>query len=134
MFSPCSAGRAYNAAMNTSLLPTRRRLLLGLAAPALLAGRARADDGDHDHDRARRALEQGQVLPLRRVLDKLERELPGQVLKVEFERDDDRFVYKIRLLQPDGRIAGVKVDAADGRVLAIRRREHGKDSDAHPRR
>jgi uncharacterized membrane protein YkoI len=124
--------------MNTPTLPTRRRLLLGLATPALFVGAAHADDDghdhSHDHERARRALEQGQVLPLRAVLDKLERELPGQVLKVEFERDDGRFVYKVRLLQPDGRIAGVKVDAADGRVLGIRRREHGKDSDAHPRR
>ncbi|ODU11305.1 MAG: peptidase [Rubrivivax sp. SCN 71-131] len=116
------------------ILPLRRSLLAGLAAAALGAGRvARADD-DHDHDLARRALEQGQVLPLRSVLDKLERELPGQVLKVEFERDDGRFVYKIRLLQPDGRLAGVKVDATDGRVLSIKRREHGKDGDAHPRR
>ena len=73
-------------------------------------------------------------VPLGSVLDKLEREMPGQVLKVEFERDDGRFVYKIRLLQPDGRMAGVKVDASDGRVLGIKRREHGKEGDAHPRR
>lgn len=117
--------------------PLRRLVLLGAAAGVLGAGSAvRADDDRHDHDLARRALEQGQVLPLRTVLDKVEREYKGQALKVEFERDDDgRFVYKIRLLQPDGRIAKLKVDAVDGRVLGVKRREaEGNHTDAHPRR
>ncbi|OYW19489.1 MAG: hypothetical protein B7Z54_03745 [Sphingobacteriales bacterium 12-47-4] len=48
---------------------------------------------------ARQALERGQVLPLRTVLEKVEREYQGQVLKVEFEHDDGRFIYEIRLLQ-----------------------------------
>ena len=64
---------------------------------------------------------------------KLAHEAPGQVLKVEFEREDGRFIYEIRLLQNDGRVAKLKVDAVDGRVLSIKRREAGKDTDAHPR-
>lgn len=82
-------------------------------------------DGRHhgDHDLAHRALEQGQVLPLRAVLDKLEREYQGQVLKVEFEHDDGRFLYKLRLLQKDGRVVMLEVDAVDGAVLRVKRRE-----------
>lgn len=89
------------------------------------AGRDWRRDGHHhgDHDLAHRALEQGQVLPLRTVLDKLEREYRGQVLKVEFEHDDGRFVYKLRLLQKDGRVVMLKVDAVDGAVLAVKRWE-----------
>lgn len=120
--------------------PARRLALAGLALAALgalgVGGTAFADD-EHDHELARRALEQGKVLPLRTVLDKVEREVQGQALKVEFERDDDgRFVYKIRLLQPDGRVVKLKVDAVDGRVLGIKRRDQpgSKDQDAHPRR
>lgn len=94
---------------------------------------ARADDA-RDHELARQALEQGQVLPLRSVLDRLEREVPGQVLKVEFEREDGRFIYEIRLLQDDGRMAKLKVDAVDGRVLAIKRRDAVGGAGAHPRR
>ncbi|HNT39682.1 MAG TPA: PepSY domain-containing protein [Rubrivivax sp.] len=123
--------------MKTGPLLRGRRAVLGLAALALGVGGVTLADGhdhEHDHDLARRALEQGQVLPLRSVLDKLERELPGQVLKVEFEREDGRFVYKIRLLQPDGRLAKLEVDAVDGRVLRVKRRERGKEGDAHPRR
>ena len=72
--------------------------------------------------RHRQALEQGQVLPLRTVLDRVEREYQGQALKVEFEQDDGRFIYEIRLLQRDGRLVKLKVDAVDGRVLKIKRK------------
>lgn len=100
----------------------RRLVWLGLTACALLAaGPLRADE--RDHELARRALEQHQVLPLRTVLEKVEREHQGQVLKIEFEHEDGRFVYKIRLLQADGRIAKLKVDAVDGRVLGIKRKD-----------
>ncbi|MBS0593214.1 MAG: PepSY domain-containing protein [Proteobacteria bacterium] len=103
-------------------LHLRRLVVAGLVACALGAGGAlHADEGDHEL--ARQALEQGKVLPLRTVLDKVEREYQGQALKVEFERDDGRFVYKIRLLQADGRVAKLKVDAVDGRVLGIKRRD-----------
>jgi uncharacterized membrane protein YkoI len=95
----------------------------------------RADGDDRGaHELARQALEQGRVLPLRAVLEKIERDYQGQALKVEFERDDGRFIYEIRLLQSDGRMAKLKVDAVDGRVLEVKRKEERKDKDAHPRR
>lgn len=95
--------------------------LLALVLGTLGAGGAlHADEGDHEL--AREALQQGQVIPLRQVLDKVEREYQGQVLKIEFERDDGRYVYEIRLLQKDGRMAKLKVDAVDGRVLKIKRK------------
>ena len=105
-------------------------LLAVLCLPALRPARA----GDSDHELARQALQQGQVLPLRTVIDRVEQQYRGQVIKVEFEREDGRFIYEIRLLQNDGRMAKLKVDAVDGRVLSIKRREAGKDTDAHPRR
>ncbi|MEZ5606292.1 MAG: PepSY domain-containing protein [Burkholderiaceae bacterium] len=98
---------------------------------ALGAGGAAVAHGDHDL--ARQALESGQVLPLATVLGKLAHEAPGQVLKVEFEREDGRFIYEIRLLQNDGRVAKLKVDAVDGRVLAIKRKDTEKDRDANSR-
>ena len=114
-----------------------RRLILSCVALCLLGASPmlRADDHEHgSHELARQALEQGKVLPLRTVLEKIERDYEGQALKVEFEQDDGRFLYKIRLLQSDGRMVKLKVDAVDGRVLETKRKEHGKDKDAHPRR
>ena len=117
-------------------LPLRRWLLSGLALCMLGAfPLLRADERNHgDHAMALQALEQGRVLPLRTVLEKVERDYQGQALKVEFEQDDGRFIYEIRLLQSDGRMVKLKVDAVDGRVLDIRRKERGGDRDAHPRR
>ena len=99
----------------------RHLTLLGVLACALVVPGWAHEHGDHD--RARQALEQGKVLPLRTVLDKIERDYQGQVLKIEFEQDDGRFIYEIRLLQRDGRMAKLEVDAVDGRVLKIKRKE-----------
>ena len=117
--------------------PPLRRLILSCVALCLLGASPllRADDDDHGaHELARQALEQGRVLPLRAVLEKIERDYQGQALKVEFEQDDGRFLYKIRLLQSDGRMVKLKVNAVDGKVLEIKRKEQEKDRNAHPRR
>ncbi len=117
-------------------LSLRRWVLSGLALCMLGAfPLLHADERNHgDHAMALQALEQGRVLPLRTVLEKIERDYQGQALKVEFEQDDGRFIYEIRLLQSDGRMVKLKVDAVDGKVLETKRKEPGKDRDAHPRR
>lgn len=115
-------------------LPLRRLALSGLALLVLGASPLlRAEEHD-SHELAREALEQGRVLPLRAVLKKIERDYQGQVLKVEFEQEYDRYLYEIRLLQSDGRVVKLKINAVDGRVLESKRKEHEKDKDAHPRR
>ena len=81
-----------------------------------------AHSAESDHELARQALQQGKVLPLRTVLDQVERQYQGQVLKVEFEHDDGRFIYEMRLLHPNGQLSKLKVDAVDGRVLSVRRK------------
>ena len=107
--------------MNTSHPRFRRHALLAVLACAL--GLPAWAHGHGDHDLARQALEHGRVLPLRTVLDKVEHDYQGQVLKIEFEQEDGRFIYEIRVLQRDGRMAKLKVDAVDGRVLKIQRKE-----------
>ncbi|KAA3649302.1 MAG: peptidase [Proteobacteria bacterium] len=93
-----------------------RWLLALLLSTALIApGLA-----DGDHDRARRAREAGQVLPLPVILDRVAQDFPGQVLEVELEDEDDRWIYEIKLVQPGGRLLKLEVDAADARVLKAR--------------
>jgi uncharacterized membrane protein YkoI len=76
---------------------------------------------DTDHDRARRALEAGEILPLATVLQRVERDHVGQVLDVELERENDgpiaRWVYKIKLLRPGGVLVKLKIDGRDGSML-----------------
>ena len=78
---------------------------------------------DSDHDRARSALISGEVLALRTILERLESNYPGQVLEVELERERDRWVYELKILQPDGKLLRLDVDGATGTILKQRVRE-----------
>lgn len=108
----------------------RGRILsaLGLSALSLSlwsftadpAGLAHADESDHEM--ARKALQDGKVLPLRTVLDRVERDYKGQVLEVELERDDGRYVYEIKMLLSEGNLVKMKVDATDARVIKIKQK------------
>jgi uncharacterized membrane protein YkoI len=88
-------------------------LLLFAVAPV-----AGADDDD-DQDLARRALEQGQALPLAEILAKVKPEVPGKVIKIELETEDGVLVYELKVLRPDGRIEEIEVDAKTGKLLEI---------------
>ena len=74
----------------------------------------RADEG---HDRAREALRAGEIVPLDEVLDVLSAQGAGQVLEVELERHDDRWIYEIETLDPGGVIAKHVVDATTKEIL-----------------
>lgn len=85
-------------------------LLLALLPVALAA----ADD---DHDRARAALQRGEVLPLADILERVQGEVEGEVIATEFEREDGRWVYELKLIDAGGRVVELEVDAVDGRIL-----------------
>ena len=76
-----------------------------------------------DHDRARSALMSGEIMALKALLERLETDHPGQVLEVELDQERDRWVYKVKVLQSDGRLLRLDVDAASGAVLKERRRD-----------
>jgi len=101
----------------------RSRFLKVLLAVVLAAasGCALADEVK-DHDRARQALESGEILPLRQILEKIEAAYPGQVLEVELERKHGRWLYELKLLQKDGLRIKLLVNAADGEVLSDKRK------------
>ncbi|GAB3192449.1 PepSY domain-containing protein [Hydrogenophaga aquatica] len=88
-----------------------------LAATGLVCAPAQASG---DHDRARAALAAGEVLPLSAILEKVGRQYPGNVLEVELEREQGRWVYELKLLQPNGGLLKLEVNARDGTVLRQR--------------
>lgn len=75
-----------------------------------------------DHEQARAAVQAGEVLPLPALLERLAKTHPGQVLELELERDDGRWIYEVRLLEPGGRVAKLEVDARTGEVIKLRRK------------
>ncbi|MBL8346547.1 MAG: PepSY domain-containing protein [Rubrivivax sp.] len=110
------------------------------AAPAAWAGRK------GDHDRARAAVLAGEVLPLPTLLERLQRTHPGKVLELELEFEDvaderaagrksGRWIYEVKLLQADGQLLKLELDAATAEVLKSKRergrndRQRGRD---HP--
>jgi len=103
-----------------------RLVVVGLFLSVVLAlpGLAR-DPGDHD--RARQALEAGEILPLKTVLEIVNRDTPGQVMEVELERKNERWMYEIKLLRPGGSLVKLQVNASDGTIIA--RRGHGMKMD-----
>lgn len=86
------------------------------------ADRVKADPRKGDHEQARAAVQAGQVMPLPRLLAQLQQTHPGQVLELELERDDGRWIYEVKLLQPDGQLLKLELDAGSGQVLTLKRR------------
>lgn len=110
------------------------RLILLAALLAGAAGPLWASDDDDDHERARAALQAGQVLPLKQVLERLAQTHPGEVLEVELEQDHGRWRYEIKLLQAGGQLRKLKVDARTGEPLQRPPRHGGPASSPAPLR
>ncbi|MBX9835770.1 MAG: PepSY domain-containing protein [Burkholderiaceae bacterium] len=91
-------------------------------------------NGRDDHERALRAVQSGQVLPLTTVLERLGRQYPGHVLEIELERDEGQWIYEIKLLSADGQLMKLKLDASTAAVLHLKVREAGRGGARHPGR
>ena len=95
-----------------------RRFLLCLP---LLAPRPASAQERRDHERARAALEAGQIRPLSELLAEVERRYRGRVIEADLERDDNQWLYEFKILPSNGRVFRVELDAATGAFL----RSHG---------
>ena len=102
-------------------MPARRPMLdrhafLLTAALCLAAAPAAMADKD-DHERARQALQQGQIRPVSEILSQLKAQLGGEVIKLELDHEDGVYIYEFKVLAADGRVSEVHVDAATGKVI-----------------
>lgn len=100
-----------------------RRIPAGLVILMMLAmsesGVGHAAD-KADHERARQAVEAGDVLPLRTILEQVERTYPGQVMEVELDREKGEWVYEVKLLGKGGALMKLKILARDGTILGFK--------------
>lgn len=115
-------------------------LLAFLLLPAILW----ADSGQY---RSRTAVQSGEVMPLRQVLEVIEKSHPGQVLEVELDRehrhrrnngvsDAPQWIYEIKLLNKEGQLQKIIVDAKTAEVLGVKQRpmKNRGAKHAHPNR
>lgn len=61
-----------------------------------------------------------QRLPLARILEIAQAEVPGEVIEVDLDDDDDEVPeYEVTILTPEGRTIEIKLDAWRGTILEV---------------
>ncbi len=91
-----------------------RWILVVAVCLALLVSGAGADD---DYREARRLVHKDEIQPLETILQTVRRHHSGRVLEVEFEHEDDRYIYEIEMLDEKGVVWELKVDAVSGQLI-----------------
>ena len=99
-------------------------LAMVLAGAALVAAEPRVSDArDQDElrrDEVRRAVETGEIHSLAEILSTLRGKLPGEVAGVEIEHEDGHWRYEFRVVDGQGRLFEVYVDARSGEIERIK--------------
>jgi uncharacterized membrane protein YkoI len=102
-----------------------RLFLATLAVATALVG-ASAAAGEHDghkkkdHEAARQALLNKEVLPLTRILSIAAERAPGEVIEVELEEaGQGKLKYDLKILAKNGRVRELELDAKTGATLKL---------------
>ncbi len=93
------------------------RLIATAVLALLLAGAAAGGEREYDHERARRLVEEGAIVPLEALIEKARTIRPGRLLEVEFEQKDGRLIYELELLDGEGLVWELNFDAKSGELL-----------------
>jgi len=97
-------------------------LLLTMTLLTALPLRANAHDHEDEHDWARRSVMAGEIMPLAKILDRVDREFGGELIEAEMEDFHGRPAYEIKLIGRDGRMRKLLYDAVDGTLLKSKER------------
>jgi uncharacterized membrane protein YkoI len=97
------------------MIAAMRRAMILLA---LCAGPAPGAEFE-DYERAREAVERGEILPLADILRRVEAEHDARMIEVEFDTDGVAHSYELELITREGRIIEVLVDAATGETISV---------------
>ena len=95
--------------------------LSGLIIFIMLAASPVMADKDVDHNEAQALREQGVILPLEDILQKVEKVRPGRIMEVELEKKRERYIYEIEIADPKGQVWELKVNASDGSLISQER-------------
>jgi uncharacterized membrane protein YkoI len=90
-----------------------------IVLPQGAIGDDRRQDCKHSQDCALDAFKSGQIRPLSEVLAVAREKLPGEVVKIELEREDGIWVYEIKVLTRSGRRREVEINAQTLAVIKI---------------
>jgi len=80
-------------------------------------------DDDREQDRALKLRQQGLILPLEKILQAAQKAHPGRVVEVELQREHKKYIYEVELVDNNGQVWELKLDAASARLIESER-EH----------
>ena len=106
--------------MHKRFLTGLHYVVLAMAGMAALpAALAQAQDPQPDHELARQALQRKEILPLDQVLSAIRGRVPGEIVEIELERDRDRWIYEVEIIDETGRMRDVLVDAKNAEIIGM---------------
>lgn len=72
-----------------------------------------------DHELATQAVSRGEFLPLDVILETVAKTVPGQLIELELELDDEIWVYEVEIKTPEGRLIEIDLNAATGEIIEV---------------
>lgn len=100
--------------------PASSRTELYPPAPARVAPEAAEVAIIESDGRTARRMDNGRLMPLARILEIAQHRVPGEVIEVELDDDDDDGPeYELEILTADGRSIEMKIDARRGVILEV---------------
>jgi uncharacterized membrane protein YkoI len=88
-----------------------------LAATALQPTAAQASDDRARASEVRQLRDSGKIMPMEDILARSRAAQPGQVVEVELDREDGRYVYEVKIIDDTDKVHKLEIDAASGDIL-----------------
>jgi uncharacterized membrane protein YkoI len=99
----------------------RMRLVTITMAVMVLAGVGKAS-AYSEQDNARDAYQRGEIMSLEDIRRTVQRDFNGQIIGTQLKSNNADYVYKFRVLSPDGSMMTIDVDAKTSRVIDVKGR------------
>jgi uncharacterized membrane protein YkoI len=95
-------------------------IALVLATAAFCLAEDEHQDRHRSAERARRGAESGEFVPLAEIVATIRERYPGEIVETELESESGRPYYEFHILLEGGRLIEVRVDARNGRYMALK--------------
>ncbi len=80
------------------------------------SGSGNSGSGKRDQDKAKAAVQSGDAIPLSEALALLKKKYDGRVIEVLYAAKGSRIDYRFKILNENGKVSSVTMDARTGRV------------------
>ena len=89
----------------------------------MLADENNSSGSERDHEKAIKAVNEGEILPLDEILKKVENEFAGRIISVNL-KDNEKglfgWVYDIMIIGIDNNVKQLRVDAGTSTILSVK--------------